>query len=549
MKKIYKKKINKKNRNIFLKVGAIFLISTIYFSCSSISLKNAQKEKISNPVSSEYVGYKEVDASFDVPEKNKLMSSADALEDLDMICYLLKAAYAGYDEGCTRGFDESNFKKSVFARLPLDFYTNSFVLETRNVLLNFFSDSHLSFTGYNDWQVPVARPMSLYYSSVYVKKIDDGYEVLYSEEKDILPGQKIDISEENLFYYPILNGTFNENCYRIGEFFETIYCMAEMPERLLEVLCDVDGKTVSVPVKYDYPLDKMNTVRTGTVETASTGYVSLSTFMQEKKSSRYKAGSDKNFEKWFSVPQKFFNKENLIIDLRGNGGGLVENAINFLDLLYVNKPSSFNWEKRWPESKSVLIEEIYSNFEGTVSASIIEATLIWEKELFPMTKEIKEHELLLEELKNCQEKHTYNFVDMNEDFGNLKKSCMVKANPYKGKILILVDKNSASASEFFIAYAKKLFDSQVVVLGQNTCGCISYWGIFPFHLPQSKVTLSLASINGKTFLDSLPNYHGEGKGFYPDIWCSFEDLLPAIVHETNDRELLQKLKYIGRALQ
>jgi len=325
--------------------------------------------------------------------------------------------------------------------------------------------------------------------------------------------------------------------------------MAEMPERLLEVLCDVDGKTVSVPVKYDYPLDKMNTVRTGTVETASTGYVSLSTFMQEKKSSRYKAGSDKNFEKWFSVPQKFFNKENLIIDLRGNGGGLVENAINFLDLLYVNKPSSFNWEKRWPESKSVLIEEIYSNFEGTVSASIIEATLIWEKELFPMTKEIKEHELLLEELKNCQEKHTYNFVDMNEDFGNLKKSCMVKANPYKGKILILVDKNSASASEFFIAYAKKLFDSQVVVLGQNTCGCISYWGIFPFHLPQSKVTLSLASINGKTFLDSLPNYHGEGKGFYPDIWCSFEDLLPAIVHETNDRELLQKLKYIGRALQ
>lgn len=538
-----------KKQNIFLKVGAVFLFSTIFFSCSSISLKNPKKENTTNPISSEYVDFKEVDASFDAPEKNQYMSSSDALEDLDMICYLLKAAYAGYDEGCTRGFDESNFKKAVLARLPLDFLTNSFVLETRNVLLNFFSDSHLSFMGYNDWYVPVVKPMQLYYSSIYVKKVENGLEVLYSEEKDILPGQKVDISEENLFYYPILNGTFNENCYRIGQFFETIYYMDEMPERLLEVLFNVDGKTVSVPVKYDYPLDQMKTVRTGIVETESTGYVSLSSFMQEKKSSRYKVGSDKNFEKWFSVPQKFFNKKNLIIDLRGNGGGIVENGIHFLDLLYVNKPDSFNWEKKWPESHKILLDDIYSNFTSIVSFPVVEATLIWEKELFSITKEIKEHELILEELKNCKEKHIYNFVDMNEDFSNLKKSSMVKANPYRGKILILVDKNSASASEFFIAYAKKLFNNQVKVLGQNTCGCISYWGIFPFHLPQSKVTLSLANIDGKTFFDSLPNYHGEGKGFYPDIWCSFEDLLPAIVQETNDSELLQKLKYIGMALQ
>lgn len=98
-----------------------------------------------------------------------------------------------------------------------------------------------------------------------------------------------------------------------------------------------------------------------------------------------------------------------------------------------------------------------------------------------------------------------------------------------------------SSSELVIAYAKELFgkSNQIILVGENTCGCFNYGNIFHYQLRNSGISLSLAQFK----MENSPIV--EGTGYFPDYWATNEDILESFVNITGDEELFEKLKNIN----
>ena len=80
-------------------------------------------------------------------------------------------------------------------------------------------------------------------------------------------------------------------------------------------------------------------------------------------------------------------------------------------------------------------------------------------------------------------------------------------------------------------------DAQVYVIGENTNGCISYGDVNSYCLPESKVNVNIPISDFTNILKRFPSWHGEGYGFYPDYWCTSENLLETLVVLSGDDEL------------
>ena len=96
---------------------------------------------------------------------------------------------------------------------------------------------------------------------------------------------------------------------------------------------------------------------------------------------------------------------------------------------------------------------------------------------------------------------------------------------YKGKILLVTDWGTASAAEDFVGFLKVIFKDDVIVVGQNTLGCLDYGNIHDFLLRNSrlKITLCQTDYTDIVMLNSNIGWHGDGRGFYPDYWYCLDD--------------------------
>ena len=112
---------------------------------------------------------------------------------------------------------------------------------------------------------------------------------------------------------------------------------------------------------------------------------------------------------------------------------------------------------------------------------------------------------------------------------------------YDGRIVILIDRNTMSASEEAVFLAKKAVGAdKVFVVGENSGGCFEYVDILDYALPNSGIYLHLAD-KKITSLSENPQWHGEGFGIYPDYWAIGTDLNDTIFMITQDEELKEKL--------
>ena len=105
-----------------------------------------------------------------------------------------------------------------------------------------------------------------------------------------------------------------------------------------------------------------------------------------------------------------------------------------------------------------------------------------------------------------------------------------------------------SASENTIFIAKKILGSEkVIVIGEKSAGCSEYWDIKNYLLPNSKIGISLGSMNNFHFKD-FSQWHGECIGIYPDYWSVGKDLNETIFFVTKDEEMKKKLFDIEKRL-
>ncbi len=449
-----------------------------------------------------------------------------AIEDLDMMIYLLKSAYAGYDDAVQCGLEIDliieKFKNLYIGKENINVSDLSqFIYD---FLAPYIQDSHFCIES-KDFAKQLIIKYRVLYSNVYVKKNNDSYVVEKSDNKSFSIGENLEIEKENLFLYP----SEGENVYRIGSMASLnkneMWVNVSYSGMQRKILCNIDTVHLSC--------NKLGLYKE--IETRNSVYIFVPTLIDLEKSNPLRKIVDENYKKLSSVSARYGKKKCVILDLRTNGGGNDYYTFRFLsNLFYAEKNCSDNTTKNNVNKlkKTILNEE---NRIDYVSPAIIQAET-WFKNycLTDNSNLLEKFDLDKKLLKNEYKK----IVVKN----NKKNKLKIQSAKYEGKLIILTGKNKASSAESTVFYAKKIFShsEQLIVLGENTMGCTAYGNIFCYQLPNSGIALHMG-----TFSYNLEK-NNEGFGIMPDYWTTSEDILKALVNITGDKELSEKLKDINK---
>ncbi len=482
-------------------------------------------------ISSEPCEYRDVSCDWYGYQKwfREEISYNQALEDLDMLIYLLKSSYAGYDDAVKRGleinkviesFKESYSENEIVKVLDFSKFISSY-------LEPYIQDSHFCIESKNFIKSLITQNRVLY-SNIYVKKISNNFVVEESDNLKFQIGENLECKNENLFLYP----SKGDCIYRIGT-----YATTYESEKQISLICAEIEKQLLCNIANNY-LTSNDITTYKEIETNDSVYIYVPTLMDLQNNDNRKKILDENFEKLHSVSSRYSEKKNIILDLRTNGGGNSLHTTRFLaNLYYLEK--KYNEKNTWKNIKKVRKIKNYDNNRIDLISPPIQQAETWlAKNVF------SQEEFIINEFN--KRKKILNNKNLRIIYSEQKKIkeryCCPK---FKGKLIILSGKNSCSSSEDTVLEAKSLFSEtkQYFQIGENTAGCYAYGNVWCYQLKESGIVLHLPSFKNIN-LEECP----EGFGVSPDYWSTNEDLIQAIVNITGDKGLSEKLKYINNNL-
>ncbi len=180
--------------------------------------------------------------------------------------------------------------------------------------------------------------------------------------------------------------------------------------------------------------------------------------------------------------KQIISHQNLIIDLRNNGGGTDVAFDNIIPLLYTNSIVNYNIEfLSTPENNNYL----YENNDSFIAKLIVK-------------KYVKK-------LNN----HLGEFVNILGEDSLIRKQKKIYEKPEN--VYILINENCASSAEQFLLAAKQSL--KVKLIGKNTYGALDVSNVKEKISPDSLFTLYYSV--SKTLRP--PYQHIDGKGIEPDI--------------------------------
>lgn len=480
---------------------------------------------------SEPCEYRDVSCDFFGYQKwfKEEISYNQAIEDLDTLVYLLKSAYAGYDDAVKLGlkidqiidsFKNSNTENQNIKVSDL----NEFIYD---FLKPYIQDSHFCIES-KDLANTCVTQYRILYSNIYVKKIEDAFVVEKSDNQDFKIGETLKIESENLFLYP----SEGENVYRIGT-----YATFDENEKPISIICAGNKKQLLCKISNNYLISN-NILTYKEIESNNSVYIYIPTLMDMQNNDNGKTILDENFKKLCSVSERYQNKKNIILDLRTNGGGNSLHATKFLANIYFLEKNCTE-KNTW---KNIKKEQKLINNNGQkinlISSSIVQAESWLAKNVF------SQEDFFINEFN--KRRKILNKHNLKITYSDYKKVKTKSVNPnFNGKLIILSGKNTCSSSEDTILEAKNIFSksNQFFQIGENTAGCFAYGNVWCYQLHNSRIALHLPS-----FISGNSKICPEGLGFNPNYWATNEDILRAIVNITRDEELFEKLKDINNNL-
>ena len=470
------------------------------------------------------------------PRAVRFVSFDQLKEDIDSLKYLLQTSYAGYEDAVQRGLDLEKFEKNVLTEFSKSIYdinsisTDKICDVVYNELKNYVTDNHFSIYGAST-ECILSNVNRVLYSNIYVREKNGKYFVVESDIPEIKKKSEFTGSKENLFLYPAKG----KNIYRVG-FTKTIESSAENDYIENEIELSFNNENKKVLIK-TYDSIKNTKIFFGKQETKDTGYLSLSTFDLPDVKSNFRKYAERSFEKYINSSVELNNKKNVIIDLRGNSGGNNYYSNKFLSSLYKNKIiSDSELQKAKLPKDEVNYTEVYNYSSPWIVATMNNYFLQMGMMdfIFPYIQSD------IEKFKTVPKKIIRKMVDTSsEDIGECN---------FTGKVIIIVDRNSASTSEDTIQLAKRLFGKNCYLVGENSRGCFSYGNILPYQLPNKSLCLYVPSSIFMNYANS-EYYNIEGIGFTPDYWSTNEDLLETLVAITGDKSLRKVLHGIEVGLK
>lgn len=483
------------------KIILLLLITLIFLSCATRLVQSVE--------------YREVPAIEDLSNYRKQYFTVDTYsfeemeKDLETFLYLIKNTYVGYDTAKENGLDVDNCINTIKSHfINKNVVSKSEVVEKiYDAFKEYFNDSHFR-VQFGDTQKIFINHYDLYFTNVYVRKKGKSYEVLQSDNKNVRVGEIIKCKKENLLYY-INDGI---ECYRLG-------VLSNKKEEFINVV--LDGKEIRILVYNNTILNSKDFCYIEKQTNDSIYFAINSFFVQAGKNDTYET-----FKKFVETSVVAKEKKNVIINLKGNYGG--DSSIFAFFLQYL-----CGYE-------DLLYADVFSNEEYRTldSPSGMYAMCRYVELNYPIDDVRERFHFYFDGLEKQKENPHRSYVEFEP-----KKTQLAKPKFY-GNLIILADKETASSGEDAIKQARILLEKtdQVICIGENTNGALSYGNVCMFRLPESGIVVFMPITDWSSGLKKYENFGGEGVGFYPDIWSTNENLNDSIFHVTQDKEMYEILK-------
>lgn len=452
--------------------------------------------------------------SYDKINEKKILSQEELDEDLDALSHLIPNAYVVYKKSVKKGFKLKSFirdvKKNCYKTQDGSYSDISLLTAISKTAVEHFpyEDSHFYLGKNFNWEW-VFKQHFVLFTDVYFKKEGDDYFVFSSGNEEIAPGKKYCGKSKNLYKVMTRDGEL----YRFGILSDENSSSIELKLEDGTINVNVAGRTITAAQS-----DTSKTAEEGNVL-----YIKCSDWIfGTTYESDAMTQARKKYDEIKTAALNAGDKDFVILDLRGNPGGDDKFVKEFLYNLYFGNetkligPFTNNLKKANQRTITLTSSEIaYSGNRTYILSQAYNPK--YEKDLYPP------------EYKGLDEKKIKEFPVYEGE----KK--------FKGKVIIISNILSASASEQCIAIASLIDKNNLILVGENTHGCISYGGVCSYYLPNSGIAVYLSCVDfSETALYTQnEKWAGETYGFMPDYWATDEMLLETLECLTGNKNLAQ----------
>ncbi len=441
------------------------------------------------PRNSVAVKYREILPYYDQdkPAMPAFLTKTQALEDINMLEYLLNTSYAGYEYWQHKGVDFKSFFTDMRTFVDQSDSVSTYDFERAlSRLLKLFYDGHIALigAGYNH----AYKHKAVYYCDVLVEKTVDGrLKVIDSQNDRIQIGDIFTQNDSEKFLFRTLSPPGKVH-YLIGvlsfdavtscklSFNNTISRIPFHKSRLLFVRFD-DPEPFYIERKNNIPV-----VRVTSFENEL--YPEMKKFIQFGKE---------------------LKKENtILLNLYNNGGGSSVFPQHFI--------SNLNGISDWNIVSAVLNSPATTQYyAGYDLASMINIS--------------PEFRYLIQ--TNRQRMTAYRLAPAkNWEFHTEQRQS--NQGYYDGALVILTNRRVLSAGESMVGYSQTI--KKRIVIGENTGGVAQFSDGCQYYLPNSKF---IAKIPRQLLL--IPDLE-ECVGFLPDYWLDSMEPMEEILHWLEDPE-------------
>ena len=366
----------------------------------------------------------------------------------------------------------------------------------------------------------MSYPQFIYFVDVWFKKTDDGYFVTKSNVAQVKVGDKYTGDEQNMRPW-IIDG-------------ELLYKFGYMNNYFKEAEISINRNTITAECnKYEYIQIKDEWLNL--IETEDTMYISISTCMlAENNASRHKELLNQLEE----IAKKATNaktKKNIILDLRNNLGGYQNYPQRILAAIFTGKEYAANEST---EFDSVIRLAEFGTI--TLNSPFIAKTKLEDV----LTNRSYDTNLIASVRTNYDDmmKNPSRYYGGYEN-PSLSYLPMMENPAFKGNFIILINKSTASAAEKTITFSYLTKNQNVILVGENSNGCIDYGGVMYSTLKNSGITVQFSTqdFTNHASLKQNPKWHGDTLGFMPDYWTDKSNLMETLIYLTGDEEILHAL--------